>query len=170
MDALLAGYDSDGSGDSGGGDDGGGGGSGGGGSGGGGNGGSEPAETSVLCGRHPDAIGTKRPRDGVAGVDGVRAGRVRSFAHVEGNFATHVYVPIELPRRCRKPLARALAAFRARMPSLQPCGGDAISDTTHPAGPTTTAAADDDDATAARQGASSVASTAATTAAAAGPG
>ena len=55
-------------------------------------------------------------------------GRVRSFPHVEGNFATHVYVPVEFPRGgSRRALTEALAAFKTRMPSLQPCGSSTIS-------------------------------------------
>jgi hypothetical protein len=57
--------------------------------------------------------------------DKTTTGRVRSFPHVEGNFATHVYVPIDLPRcGCCKALTQALAAFKTQMPTLQPCGSN----------------------------------------------
>ena len=65
-------------------------------------------------------------------------GRVRSFPHVEGNFATHVYVPVEFPRGgSRRALTEALTAFKTRMPSLQPCGSSTVS----PSSPAAAAAA-----------------------------
>ena len=51
-------------------------------------------------------------------------GRVRSFPHVEGDFATHVHVAIEVPVGSRVALARALAAIVTRVPTLRPVGRD----------------------------------------------
>ena len=51
-------------------------------------------------------------------------GRVRSFPHVEGDFATHVRVPVEIPLGVRASLARALAEIVARAPALRPVGRD----------------------------------------------
>lgn len=80
------------------------------------------------------------------------ATRARSFPHVEGNFATHVYLPVRLPASCRAPLIRTLRECQRRMPVLQPCsyegssggGGDSAKNSS------TTA----DDAPAARRGSS----------------
>lgn len=58
------------------------------------------------------------------------SGRVRAFPHVDGNFATHVYIPVDVPRRPRAALARRLAALVALAPSLRPVGRDAPPDPT----------------------------------------
>ena len=55
------------------------------------------------------------------------SGRVRAFPHVDGNFATHVYVPLALSRSARWSRARAgpgtvLARIAARVPGLRPIG------------------------------------------------
>ena len=55
------------------------------------------------------------------------SGRVRAFPHVDGNFATHVYVPLALSRsaqwsRTRAELGNVLARIAARVPGLRPIG------------------------------------------------
>ena len=55
------------------------------------------------------------------------SGRVRAFPHVDGNFATHVYVPLALSRsaqwsRARAELGNVLARIAARVPGLRPIG------------------------------------------------
>jgi len=62
--------------------------------------------------------------------DATSSGRVRAFTHVDGNFATHVYIPVDIPRRPRAALARRLAALVALAPSLRPVGRDAPPDPT----------------------------------------
>ena len=62
--------------------------------------------------------------------DATSSGRVRAFPHVDGNFATHVYIPVDIPRRPRAALARRLAALVALAPSLRPVGRDAPPDPT----------------------------------------
>jgi len=52
-------------------------------------------------------------------------GRVRSFPHVDGDFATHVFLPVSVPPGARALLARRLAACIARVPALRPVGRDA---------------------------------------------
>ena len=76
--------------------------------------------------------GGRHLEHGERSVDGTSAeapetsagGRVRSFPHVEGNFATHVRVPVEIPLSARASLARALADIVARAPALRPVGRD----------------------------------------------
>ena len=114
MDALLAAYDSD--------DDderiGGGGGDGG-------------DEEERPRGSPARAATAKRAReDGADDVDAGAtdgSGRVRAFPHVDGNFATHVYVPLALSRsaqwsRTRAELGNVLARIAARVPGLRPIG------------------------------------------------
>jgi hypothetical protein len=114
MDALLAAYDSD--------DDderi----------SGGGGDGGDEEERPRGSPAR---AATAKRAReDGADDVDSGAtdgSGRVRAFPHVDGNFATHVYVPLALSRsaqwsRTRAELGNVLARIAARVPGLRPIG------------------------------------------------
>ena len=62
--------------------------------------------------------------------DATSSGRVRAFPHVDGNFATHVYIPVDVPRRPRAALARRLASLVALAPSLRPVGRDAPPDPT----------------------------------------
>jgi hypothetical protein len=50
---------------------------------------------------------------------------VRSFPHVDGDFATHVFLPVSVPPGARALLARRLAACIARVPALRPVGRDA---------------------------------------------
>ena len=68
----------------------------------------------------------ERSRDGTSAEapETSAGGRVRSFPHVEGNFATHVRVPVEIPLSARASLARALADIVARAPALRPVGRD----------------------------------------------
>ena len=51
---------------------------------------------------------------------------MRAFPHVDGNFATHVYIPVDVPRRPRAALARRLAALVALAPK-----GDETDRATH---------------------------------------
>ena len=69
----------------------------------------------------------ERSTDGGSSVEAPETsagGRVRSFPHVEGDFATHVRVPVEIPLGVRASLARALAEIVARAPALRPVGRD----------------------------------------------
>jgi hypothetical protein len=43
--------------------------------------------------------------------------RVRNFPHVQGNYATHVYIEVSVPQRCCDALAALLAALQAACPS-----------------------------------------------------
>ena len=58
----------------------------------------------------------ERSRDGTSAEapETSAGGRVRSFPHVEGDFATHVRVPVDIPLGVRASLARALADIVAR--------------------------------------------------------
>jgi len=51
-------------------------------------------------------------------------GRVRAFPHKQGDFATHVRVPMAIPVCSRVALARALAAVVTIVPALRPVGRD----------------------------------------------
>ena len=65
----------------------------------------------------------KRSReDGDGAATTTTTGRVRAFPHVDGNFATHVCVPLEVPTKTKASLGAMLAAVKARFPSLRPCG------------------------------------------------
>ena len=72
----------------------------------------------------------KRAREDGTNVDAGAtdgSGRVRAFPHVDGNFATHVYVPLALSRsaewsRTRAELGDVLARIAARVPGLRPIG------------------------------------------------
>lgn len=44
--------------------------------------------------------------------------RVRSFPHVEGNYALHVYIPVHIPSATRKELASFLDKVTALVPTL----------------------------------------------------
>ncbi|GAQ83517.1 hypothetical protein KFL_001510200 [Klebsormidium nitens] len=50
-------------------------------------------------------------------------GRVRKFPHVEGNYATHVYIPVKVPRNFKTTLTRSLQRAKMLFPALQPMEG-----------------------------------------------
>ena len=87
----------------------------------------EPASSPV---NGDDASKRKRPRDGEEdGRDDDAApastsGRVRAFPHVQGNFATHVYVPLAVSdwTEARHELGDLLAKLARRVPTLRPIG------------------------------------------------
>ena len=87
----------------------------------------EPASSPV---NGDDASKRKRPRDGEEdgrNDDAARAstsGRVRAFPHVQGNFATHVYVPLAVSdwTEARHELADLLAKLARAVPTLRPIG------------------------------------------------
>lgn len=63
--------------------------------------------------------GVKKPKNGGDGTD-VHQGRVRSFPHVEGNYATLVYVNVPLPSEFKNPLEKILRNLKEKMPDVQP--------------------------------------------------
>ena len=87
----------------------------------------EPASSPV---NGDDASKRKRPRDGEEdgrNDDAARAstsGRVRAFPHVQGNFATHVYVPLAVTdwTEARHELGDLLAKLARAVPTLRPIG------------------------------------------------
>ena len=87
----------------------------------------EPASSPV---NGDDASKRKRPRDGEEdgrNDDAARAstsGRVRAFPHVQGNFATHVYVPLAVTdwTEARHELGDILAKLARAVPTLRPIG------------------------------------------------
>lgn len=62
---------------------------------------------------------TSNPHEGIQ--DGLRFGeatRVRSFPHVEGNYALHVYIPVYIPSVPKKELALFLKRVSSLVPGL----------------------------------------------------
>jgi len=55
-----------------------------------------------------------------ANVEDPHHGRVRSFPHVEGNYATHVFIDVHPPPTCTAPLRRLLAALQQAVGDVQP--------------------------------------------------
>lgn len=54
-----------------------------------------------------------------------QAGRIRTFPHVPGNFAVHVYVELAVPPAAAPPLAALLRRAAELLPGLRPVDGDA---------------------------------------------
>ena len=87
----------------------------------------EPASSPV---NGDDASKRKRPRDGEEGgrndnaAPASTSGRVRAFPHVQGNFATHVYVPLAVSdwTEARHELGDLLAKLARAVPTLRPIG------------------------------------------------
>ena len=87
----------------------------------------EPASSPV---NGDDASKRKRPRDGEEdgrnddAAPASTSGRVRAFPHVQGNFATHVYVPLAVSdwTEARHELADLLAKLARAVPTLRPIG------------------------------------------------
>ncbi|KAL6633869.1 hypothetical protein ACP70R_026540 [Stipagrostis hirtigluma subsp. patula] len=50
--------------------------------------------------------------------------RVRSFPHVEGNYALHVYIPVAIPSEARKQLALAMKKAASLVPDLYAVDAD----------------------------------------------
>ncbi|XP_066380497.1 uncharacterized protein [Miscanthus floridulus] len=53
-----------------------------------------------------------------------QGGRVRSFPHVEGNFAVHVYIPVVIPSDARKQLALSMKRAASLVPDLYAVDAD----------------------------------------------
>ena len=87
----------------------------------------EPASSPV---NGDDASKRKRPRDGEEGgrnddaATASTSGRVRAFPHFQGNFATHVYVPLAVSdwTEARHELGDLLAKLARAVPTLRPIG------------------------------------------------
>ena len=87
----------------------------------------EPASSPV---NGDDASKRKRPRDGEEdgrndnAAPASTSGRVRAFPHVQGNFATHVYVPLAVSdwTEARHELGDLLAKLARAVPTLRPIG------------------------------------------------
>nr|XP_009631602.1 U6 snRNA phosphodiesterase [Nicotiana tomentosiformis] len=81
------------------------------------------ASTSITTVAHlpPPPISLLPPPNSLVPLDSLsssRVNRVRSFPHVEGNYALHVYIPVYVPPTTRKELARFLKKVTALVPSL----------------------------------------------------
>ncbi|PWZ24619.1 U6 snRNA phosphodiesterase [Zea mays] len=53
-----------------------------------------------------------------------QGGRVRSFPHVEGNYAVHVYIPVVIPSDARKQLALSMKRAASLVPDLYAVDAD----------------------------------------------
>ncbi|KAK9915968.1 hypothetical protein WJX75_006688 [Coccomyxa subellipsoidea] len=47
-------------------------------------------------------------------------GRIRTFEHVEGNYATHVHITVNVPQRCAASLEATLQQCKRSIPGLHP--------------------------------------------------
>lgn len=79
------------------------------------------AEETIVAPLPPPPISLLHPPNSLVPLDSLsssRVNRVRSFPHVEGNYALHVYIPVYVPPTTRKELARFLKKVTALVPSL----------------------------------------------------
>lgn len=82
----------------------------------------QPSSASTsLAPLPPPPISLLHPPNSLAPLDSLpisQVNRVRSFPHVQGNYALHVYIPIHIPSATRKELASFLKKVTAIVPNL----------------------------------------------------
>ncbi|XP_057482780.1 uncharacterized protein LOC130769573 isoform X1 [Actinidia eriantha] len=69
----------------------------------------------------PPPIDLLNPPNSLGALDYLQSGqpsRVRSFPHVEGNYALHVYIPVRIPPTPKKELAQILKKVSSLVPGL----------------------------------------------------
>ncbi|XP_060181513.1 uncharacterized protein LOC132611118 isoform X3 [Lycium barbarum] len=79
------------------------------------------AEETRLTPLPPPPISVLHPPNSLVSLDSLpttRVNRVRSFPHVEGNYALHVYIPVHIPSATKKELASFLKKVTALVPTL----------------------------------------------------
>jgi len=77
-----------------------------------------PSSRSVL----PAALDLLQdaPENAQENICNKHQGRVRTFPHIEGNFATHVFTDILIPLECLQPLESFLKLLQRHLPTLLP--------------------------------------------------
>ncbi|CAL8470436.1 g9978 [Coccomyxa elongata] len=78
-----------------------------------------PSASSLLAGFTGGAVPLLTEKEGKQGQD-PHLGRLRTFPHVEGNYATHVYITVPTPDNCHDTLEAILQRCRSSIPDLQP--------------------------------------------------
>ncbi|KAH7537769.1 uncharacterized protein LOC107414068 [Ziziphus jujuba] len=82
-----------------------------------------PASTSseVFCPLPPPPLSLLNPANSIGALDyfdGGQSSRLRTFPHVEGNYALHVYIPVSIPSAPKKELALFLKKVARVVPGL----------------------------------------------------
>lgn len=84
----------------------------------------EPSKTTRLP---PPPVSLLKPPNSLGTLNhmkNVQASRVRSFAHVEGNYALHVYIPVRIPSGSKEKLARFIDKVSSLVPGLNVVDAD----------------------------------------------
>lgn len=80
-----------------------------------------PSASTSLAPLPPPPISLLQPPNSLVPSDSLpssQVNRVRSFPHIEGNYALHVYIPVYIPSATRKGLVRFLKKVTAIVPTL----------------------------------------------------
>ncbi|XP_015067905.1 U6 snRNA phosphodiesterase [Solanum pennellii] len=80
-----------------------------------------PSASTSLAPLPPPPISLLQPPNSFVSLDSlpsIQVDRVRSFPHIEGNYALHVYIPVYIPSATRKGLVRFLKKVTAIVPTL----------------------------------------------------
>ncbi|XP_049393099.1 uncharacterized protein LOC125857545 [Solanum stenotomum] len=80
-----------------------------------------PSASTSLAPLPPPPISLLQPPNSFVPLDSLpssQVNRVRSFPHIEGNYALHVYIPVYIPSATRKGLASFLKKVTAIVPTL----------------------------------------------------
>lgn len=81
----------------------------------------QPSASTSITQLPPPPISLLHPANSLVPLDSLptsQVNRVRSFPHVEGNYALHVYIPVHIPSATRKELASFLDKVTALVPTL----------------------------------------------------
>lgn len=81
----------------------------------------QPSVSTSITQLPPPPISLLHPANSLVPLDSLptsQVNRVRSFPHVEGNYALHVYIPVHIPSATRKELASFLDKVTALVPTL----------------------------------------------------
>ncbi|PHT69443.1 hypothetical protein T459_28930 [Capsicum annuum] len=81
----------------------------------------QPSASTSITPLPPPPISLLHPPNSLVPLDSLptsQVNRVRSFPHVEGNYALHVYIPVHIPSATRKELASFLKKVTTLVPAL----------------------------------------------------
>ncbi|KAJ8552857.1 hypothetical protein K7X08_020250 [Anisodus acutangulus] len=81
----------------------------------------QPSASRTVAPLPPPPVSLLHPPNSLVSLDSLpisQVNRVRSFPHVEGNYALHVYIPVHIPSATRKELATFLKKVTALVPTL----------------------------------------------------
>uniref|UniRef100_A0A2P2K065 U6 snRNA phosphodiesterase 1 n=1 Tax=Rhizophora mucronata TaxID=61149 RepID=A0A2P2K065_RHIMU len=85
---------------------------------------STPKTEAASVALPPPPLSLLTPPNSLDYLGSAQPGRVRSFPHVEGNYALHVYIPVYIPATAKKGVAMLLKKVSSSVPGLHVVDAD----------------------------------------------